>query len=104
MLEQRQILGSGWVGRGRLLAINKSEVPGIGYPLEVLGKSVKTIGVINQAILLPNLSNDCLVLRRFGGLIHTFFPLLKTVLRFFRFSDDFLISRINCFFGLYPRN
>ena len=68
----------------------------------MLGKNVKAIGVINQAVLLSYLSNDRLILRRFSRLIHTFFPLLKTALGCFRFFDNFLISRINCFFGLNP--
>jgi hypothetical protein len=68
----------------------------------MLGKNVKTIGVINQAILLSYLSNDRLVLGRFSRLIHPFFPLLKTALCCFRFFDDFLIGRIYSFFGLNP--
>ena len=68
----------------------------------MLGKNVKTIGVINQAVLLSYLGNDRLILGRFSRLIHTFFPFFKTILCCFRFFNDFLIGGIDGFFGLNP--
>ena len=61
----------------------------------MLGKSIKSIGMIDQTILLSNLSNDRLVLRGLGSLIHSFFPLSKTLLMCFDLLNVFLIGWIN---------
>ena len=60
--------------------------------------------MIDQAILLSNLSNERLVLRGFRGLIHSFFPLIKTLLPCFDLLDIFLIGRVNGLLGFNPGN
>ncbi len=83
-------------GRG-FCRIDESEVPRIGSAHKPVGKSIKSIGVIDQAIRLSNLGNDRLILGSLGCLIHSFFPTLKTLLPFFDLLNKLFVFRVNRF-------
>ena len=84
------------------MAIYKSKVSGVRYSLKVLGKSVKSIGMIYVSILLSYLSNDCLVLRGLGSPINSYFPLIKTLLTGLDLFNVLLIGRVDGFFWFNP--
>ena len=102
MFVQGKIFGSGRIGRGGFFRIEKSKFAGIRRSLEVLGIAIESIGMIDQAIRLSNLSNDRLVLGGLGCLIHSFFPLLETLLPCFDLLDKFFIGRVNGLLGFDP--
>ena len=60
--------------------------------------------MIDQAVGLSNLCNDCLILGSLGDLIYCFFPLFKALLPFFGLLDDFFIGRVNGLLGFNSRD
>ena len=60
--------------------------------------------MIDQAIRLSNLGNDCLILRSLCCFIDSLLPLRETFLSFFDLCDFFFVIRIDCLLRLDADN
>ena len=83
MFMQSKIFRSRRIGGCCFFRIEEPEVLGVGSALETVGISIKSIGVIDQAIRLSNLGNDRLVLGSLSNRIDTLLPLPEAFELFF---------------------